>query len=351
MTRLSKIRHCIFAVLCLSAIVAVAAPNVAPAEEAAPQGSRFPVLDDEAAWKRLPEVEETSSRSLPLWARMLAASLPQTTAVMLEQDYAYRTSLALDPKLRAKMRWVAADANRCEYARAYAVADLKRAGATDAEIGDWKERPMGVTAQEQAALEFAGKMTSAAYTVTDEEVQKLIGYFDEPTVVAMVLQMAFANFQDRLLLALNVPVEPGGPLPPLEVHFVPLKPGESIAAASRDGGGDDKQANDVLADVRDEDWQAFNFDQLQQQLERQRARAPRVSVPEWKDVQPLLPAALFPPDRPMRIKWSLAVCGHQPQLGMLWLKGLRTFGREAKNDRVFEESLFWVVTRSLQCFY
>ena len=31
--------------------------------------------------------------------------------------------------------------------------------------------------------------------------------------------------------------------------------------------------------------------------------------------------------------------------------GTRSFGEEAKQDRVFEESLFWVVTRSLACFY
>jgi len=30
---------------------------------------------------------------------------------------------------------------------------------------------------------------------------------------------------------------------------------------------------------------------------------------------------------------------------------MRTFGQEAKQDRVFEESLFWVVTRSIDCFY
>ena len=27
------------------------------------------------------------------------------------------------------------------------------------------------------------------------------------------------------------------------------------------------------------------------------------------------------------------------------------FAQEAKQDRVFEETLFWVVTRSLHCFY
>ena len=38
-------------------------------------------------------------------------------------------------------------------------------------------------------------------------------------------------------------------------------------------------------------------------------------------------------------------------MGPPWIKTTRTFGSESKQDRVFEESLFWVVTRSLRCFY
>ena len=32
------------------------------------------------------------------------------------------------------MRWVIADANHCEYSKAYALSDLQRAGATDADV-------------------------------------------------------------------------------------------------------------------------------------------------------------------------------------------------------------------------
>jgi alkylhydroperoxidase family enzyme len=280
----------------------------------------------------------------------MAASLPQTTAVMLEQDFAFRSSTAFDPKLRAKMRWVAAHANHCDYTRAYAEADLKRAGGTEAEINALKQGASGETPQEQAALDFARKMTLAAYTVTDQEVAELSkDFFEEKTVVAMVLQMAFANFQDRLLLALKLPVEPDGPLPPLDVRFVQPKPGETIPQAAR--SLQEETLKEVVSTVKDSEWLSFNFQQLQQQLEQQRAREPRIRIPAWSDVYPLLPPALFPPDRPTRIKWSLTILGNQPQLAVLWLKGLRTFGREANQNRVFEETLFWVVTRSLQCFY
>ena len=43
--------------------------------------------------------------------------------------------------------------------------------------------------------------------------------------------------------------------------------------------------------------------------------------------------------------------GYQPELALAWGNCLRTFADEAKQDRVFEESLFWVITRELECFY
>ena len=54
---------------------------------------------------------------------------------------------------------------------------------------------------------------------------------------------------------------------------------------------------------------------------------------------------------PLRIRWSLVCMGYQPELTLAWFACTRAFAEEAKQDRVFEESLFWVVTRSLQCFY
>jgi alkylhydroperoxidase family enzyme len=340
---------------------------------------RFPIVDSEEAWKLIPAPIEACDKPLPLWARCLAKSLPETTAVMLEQDYAYRTSEAFDPKLRTKMRWTAARANRCDYSQAYAEADLRRLGASESEIQELKNRTAAIEPKEQAALDFARKMTLAAYSVSDQEVEELIDYYGEKTLVGMVLQMAFANFQDRLLLALNVPVEPDGPLPPIEVRFA-FKKADDIKAAPRpdrdesqpttnhetgltpdrfpktllrgsSGTIQEDVATDVAATVQDLDWKLQTFEDLQSQLEKQRERQPRVRVPESDEVKALLPPGFASPDQPIRIKWNLAVMGNQPDLGVQWVKGLRTFAREAKQDRVFEETIFWVITRSLQCFY
>jgi hypothetical protein len=85
-------------------------------------------------------------------------------------------------------------------------------------------------------------------------------------------------------------------------------------------------------------------------MEVQRERKPRVRVPTWEEVKKQLPADLQSA-RPVRIRWSLVCLGYQPELALAWSACTRAFGQEAKQDRVFEESLFWVVTRTQECFY
>lgn len=80
--------------------------------------SRFQWVSDEAAWKHLPKVLSGDASTLPNWAKILCSTLPTTTAAMLELDDVQRTKNTLDPQLRAKIRWVAARANGCEYTRA-----------------------------------------------------------------------------------------------------------------------------------------------------------------------------------------------------------------------------------------
>ena len=69
------------------------------------------------------------------------------------------------------------------------------------------------------------------------------------------------------------------------------------------------------------------------------------------EVLRVLPPSIPKPEKPVRIRWSLVTMGYQPELAAAWSACTRAFGQEAKQDRVFEESLFWVVTRSLRCFY
>src|SRR5262249_46954474 len=126
-----------------------------PAVQAKAKPARVPVLPDREAWKHLPPADRGTGQPLPVWARALAASLPRTTAAMLELDYLHRARSPLDPKLRGKLRWVAAHANRCAYTQAYAAADLRRAGVEDKTIRALAGDFAGLPAPEKAALAFA----------------------------------------------------------------------------------------------------------------------------------------------------------------------------------------------------
>jgi alkylhydroperoxidase family enzyme len=313
---------------------------------AAKEKARVEILKDKEAWKRLPAAEKGAGRPLPVWARALASSLPRTTAAMLELDYLHRARSPLDVRLRGKMRWVAARANRCAYTETYAAADLRRAGLDEKAIRALAGDLAGLPAAEKAALAFARKLTLAADTVTDADMAQLIKLYGDKQVVAMVLLLAHANFQDRLIGTLGLAVEEGGPLPPREIRFTNKGP-QPAALPRKQSVGPPVPETDKVAD---KDWLALNFAELKKAMEKQKARPPRIRVPSWEEVRKSLPVP-YPKDRPLKIRWSLVCLGYQPELAGGWANCMRTFAEEARQDRVFEESLFWVISRSLRCFY
>jgi alkylhydroperoxidase family enzyme len=273
------------------------------------------VLPNDQAWARLPGVPE-KAEPLPAWARMLAGPLPKTTALMLELDATHRTGDRLDPKLRARMRWAAADANRCAYAMAAAEADLRRAGATNPVPTDLPEA-------ERRAVAFARKLTADATAVTDEEVKRLVELHGDANVVAMVALIAHACFQDRMLLALNPPVEPGGPPAPVAAHF----PHTRTPAGPPPAGAPAKAATGPNLGPADPEWRAKSFADLQAGLDRQRERPARVRIPDWREVD-----ARVGPDswarRWPRVVWGLVCYAHQPDVTDLWFDTVDAFRQE-----------------------
>jgi alkylhydroperoxidase family enzyme len=316
---------------------------------AAPDAARpWPVASNEETWKLLPEALAGGGFRLPAWARATARDLPRTTAAMLDLDRLHRTKSPLGPSLRGKMRWVAADANRCEYSRATAEADLRREGVTEAEIADLKAGPERWSKDERAALHFASQMTLDASLVTDNQVADIKASYGDEKLVAMVLLLASANFQDRLILGLGVPLDEGGPLPPLEVKFDP-KAAKPVVPARANPADLHGPVEPVKVD--DPEWNEFDFDALQKGLRDQKANAGRIRVPTFEEVLARLPEGSTKPRNPVRIRWTLVCMGYQPELASAWSACTRAFGEEAKQDRVFEESLFWIVTREIHCFY
>jgi hypothetical protein len=312
------------AALAISSVPAFGQPNSA----ASP---RFPIVGNDDAWQQL-----TPARpALPAWARTLIVSLPRTTGGMLELDSLHRAKNPLGPVLAGKLRWAAADTIGCAYSRQSAEADLKRASISDSDLKHWKAGRR-LPPADRLAREFARKLTEAAYTVTDDEFARLVEHFGANRVVAMVHTLALANFQNRIFLALGVDAEPGGPLPPFDVPLDAQKRMQ-ISPPERPPLPEIK---DALAAISPPAWRAIAFDELQTTLESQKNRKGRLQAP------PLPPGA-----PPTKIVWTQVSAGHQMAMTKAWFDCMQTYYSESKIDRVFANSVFWVVTRSNECFY
>jgi alkylhydroperoxidase family enzyme len=310
--------------------------------------ARFPVADDAAAWAVLPAAEVGAGQPLPSWARILAPAMPRTTAAVLELDYVQRTRSPLDPRERALLRYVAARANGCAASQAIARADFMRAGGTPARLDRIDRNEY--EGDEAAPVEFIRKLTLAADTITDAEVQELLERYGEKQLTGMVLLAAYANFQDRLFLSLGI--EPGDETdrPPLEVRFR-ADGGGAGAAPPRTRPVDLPAPDSVPDQVHDPSWREMNWAEIETKLESQKGRSSRIRIPSWQEVLAGLPAGVPRPAKPVRIQWSLVTMGYAPELAAAWSRCTRTFMEETRQDRVFEESLFWVVTRTIHCFY
>lgn len=334
-------------VLCWTHLVA--GRSVVAAEPSSPDAAAFvPLLSEEAARAALPPRQRDRGQKLPAWARALAGPLPRTTAAMLELDLLHRARTPLDPRLAGKLRYATARANRCEYAQAYALADLAREGVDPMAIaklqtGDWRED------EHEAEMKFATRIALNANRATDAEVADLIARRGEAETTGIVLLLAYANFHQRLVQTLGIAVEEEGPLPPVDVRFEDLSAPGGITAPPRTLP--DPAPTDVPDELPDDDaWKALSFEQLQANKGSQQERSSRIRIPKWDDVRGFLdPGRSAGP--PLRVTWSLVCVGYQPAMARAWGACTRAFARDAAQDRAFEETLFWVHTRALECFY
>lgn len=337
--------------------------------------SDWPKLHDlKESWLTLPPADEGIGTPLPTWARMLAQSLPHTTAALLELEYLYRSEpLTLEASIASTLstpfngsqlagvaRYAVAAYHQSAYGRGVALADLKRAKANTL-MDSLEANPKSLPPLEYEVFVFARQMAELGQSLTDEQYRSLQLKLGDEAMVGLVLRIAHDCFQDRLLWALGIADVADANANPIYIHFVDSTAnGANTPEAAREDAAEllASIARDKQIDAPTQDLESItitnadnrmSFTMLQQLLENQREREPRIRVPEWDTIAPKLPTGLY--RRPLRIRWSRVVVGYQPKLGPAWIKCLRVFEQEAHQDRVFEESVFWVVTRGLKCFY
>ncbi len=307
--------------------------GLAVAADATP---RLTPLANDVAWKKLPDAPE-KAEPLPVWARAMAGWQPITTARMLEVDAAHRTGDRLDARIRAVVRWAAADANRCEYAKAMAEADYRRAAGPTADLAVLMKAPDKLPEVDRLGTAFARKMMLAASRVSDAEVKRLVELLGDERVVALVALLAHAGFQDRVLLALNVSPEPGGVPAPVTVKFGRPKP------AAHGTPTDPPELTTKTKPTAD--WTLART-----KLDEQKKRPGRIAVPTTEDVTKRLGKG-HPALWQNGIIWSRVCYWHQPELTDAWFDTANAFRQESGLDGVSGNSIFWVVTDALNCFY
>jgi alkylhydroperoxidase family enzyme len=316
------------------------------------QQPRLAMLPSDEAWERLSGLDGPAP-VLPPWARMLAGPLPLTTARMLELDALHRGGERLDARLRGLVRWAAADANGCAYSKAIAAADLRRAGGLDADLELVATGADRLPLADRTAVAFAREMMRQAYAVTDGEVKQLLDLFGEERLVALVTLLAHASFQDRIFLAANVEIGADGPLPPLTVGLAKPQPpaqAESVAPQAGPNGPVARSGTPFQAQGRSTTPSYDQWLAMQTSLNAQRARSARIRVPSREEVLTRI-GDNHPAVWQGGILWSRVCYGYQPELTDGWFACSAAFRQEANLGKVFEQSIFWVVTRSVECFY
>lgn len=297
----------------------------------------LPVVSSEEAWAKLPRERPP----LPEWARTLVAPLPRTTAKMLTLDYFHREKNPLGAELSSLLRWTVADALGSDYGKATAEGDLRRA-VPEKYLNNIGNRP-DLAPDARVAIAFARKLTKEGHAITDAEFGELLKLYGPEKVVAIVHTIAYANFHNRILLGLGAG---GEAVPPVAATFdeaalakvpTPARPPWDDLKAVKAGG----------LSVRIE-WRKADADELNNTLDRQKERGLRIPLPEPSRIRAL-------PERERaqaeRVVWTNVSSGYQPEMPRVWFAALSAFYEEAKVDRVFTNSVFWVVTRTNDCFY
>jgi hypothetical protein len=265
--------------------------------------------------------------SVPAWATVLAGPLPATARAMLDLDALQQTRNPLGDALAARLRLAAAEELRCEPVALAARLDLLTPGSP----------APAPTPHEQLAVAFARQATRAAHQVEDGAFAELLAAFGAERTVAIVHTVAYANFLCRIVhglgvtgsMAIDALPDAAIPPPPAPMRTSPTS---SAPAAT-------------LAPLA---WSAGDWSALQAEQQRQQQRTPRVPLPA---IERRADLSQRERDSTQRVVWSHLAYGHQPELARAWFRCLYTFHGEARLDEVFTNSLFWVVTRTKDCFY
>jgi len=116
--------------------------------------------------------------------------------------------VGLSPKTADLVHLRAAQINGCSYCVDMHARDAKKAGETDERlfaVAAWREAPYFSDA-ERAALaltEAATRLADRPDPVPDEVFEEAARHYDEPTLAALIIEIALINFWNRTTVAVR----------------------------------------------------------------------------------------------------------------------------------------------------
>ena len=135
--------------------------------------------------------------------------VPDTLRPLLDLAEATRKA-GLPPITAGLVHLRAAQINGCGYCVDMHSRDLKKAGETDERIfsvAAWRDAPY-YTEAERAALalaEAATRLSDRPDPVPDEVFEEAARHYDEPTLSALIIDIALTNFWNRLTVTVKQP--------------------------------------------------------------------------------------------------------------------------------------------------
>ena len=168
--------------------------------------ARISLISSESANAEVKEIYEKTLRGKPGNAQKALAHRPE----MLKNFLSFYASVgrSLDRKLYELIYIRVSLINGCRYCLQHHLASSKRVGLTREDWQHLKEGQHGnFSEKEEAALDFAEKLTRDPHSIADGDIQSLKLHFSEAEIVDLDLLIGLANLTNRFTDPLGADLE------------------------------------------------------------------------------------------------------------------------------------------------
>jgi len=171
--------------------------------------ARLSYVEMDQALPQVREIYEETLKGKPGSVQKLMAHRPETLKTFL--SFYASVGRALDRRLYEMVYIRVSMINGCRYCQQHHLAASKRVGLTREDWQHLKEGRHGnFSEKEEAALDFAEKLTRDPQSIADADIQSLKVHFSEAVIVDLDLLIGLANLTNRFTDPLGADLEMPG---------------------------------------------------------------------------------------------------------------------------------------------